>query len=106
MPDPESLEGIERYRFTLSCQATYLYMARAHYQFRSGTLDSEVWGAIRSQMGNFMNAPGMANYWRDHGWNFPPEFREFVDKEVMVGSDDGWSLAGTNMPTPKNPDPD
>ena len=103
VPNPESLEGMDRYRFTLACQGTYFYMAKAHYQFRSGTLDPEMWEAIRSQMSNFMNAPGMSSYWHNHGSNFPAEFRKFVENEVFVGADEGWSLAGTNMPTPKEP---
>jgi len=100
VPDPESLEGIEHYRFTLLCQSSYFYMAKAHYQFRSGTLEPEMWDAIHSQMANFMNAPGMALYWKNHGSNFPAEFRDYVEKEIMVGADEGWSLAGTKMPTP------
>ncbi len=59
VPDPDSLEGIEQYRFTLLCQSYYFYMAKAHYQFRSETLEPEMWQAIQSQMANFMNAPGM-----------------------------------------------
>ena len=81
-------------------------MAKAHYQFRSGTLDPEMWDAIRSQMVNFFNAPGMSEYWRNHGWNFPSQFKAYVEHEVMVGADKGWSLAGTGMPTPTRPDAD
>jgi len=103
VPDPESLEGIDHYRFTLMCQSIYFYMAKAHYQFRSGALEPEMWDAIHSQMANFMNAPGMAFYWKKHGWNFPAEFRAYVENEIMVGSDQGWSLAGTEMPTPGRP---
>lgn len=101
VPQPESLEGMDRYRFTLLCQRVFFYLAKAHYQFRSGTLETEMWEAIHSQLANFMNAPGMAQYWRNHGGNFPAAFRRYVDEEVLVGSDAGWSLAGTGMETPE-----
>ncbi|MEQ8694009.1 MAG: hypothetical protein RIC85_01615 [Gammaproteobacteria bacterium] len=100
VPDPESIEGIEKYRFTLLCQSYYFYLAKAHYQFRSGTLEPAIWDAIRSQMMNFMNAPGLSAYWEKHGWNFPAEFRAYVEQELKKGADEGWSLAGTNMRTP------
>jgi len=102
VPDPDAIEGVDRYRFTLLCQGAYFYMAKAHYQYRSGTLELEMWEAIHRQMANFMNAPGMAWYWKKHGWNFPREFKAYVEKEIMVGAEPGWSLAGTNMPTPGN----
>jgi hypothetical protein len=54
-------------------------------------------------MANFLHAPGMASYWKKHGWNFPTEFQAYVEKEIMVGADEGWSLAGTNMLTPSKP---
>lgn len=103
VPEPASLEGLERYRFTLMCQRTHFYFAKAHYQYRSGTLEPEMWAAIRSQMGNFMNSPGMSQYWEKHGWNYPEAFRTFMQEEILVGADAGWSLSGTGMPTPARP---
>ena len=105
VPDPESLEGLDYYRFTIICQSTYFYMARAHYQFRAGTIEPEMWETLHSQLTNIMNAPGMKTYWENHGWNFPANFREYIAHEVMTGADEGWSLAGTGMPTPgREPD--
>ena len=103
IPDPKSLEGLDLYRFTLVCQSTYFYMAKAHYQYRAGTLEPEIWATLHSQLANFMNTPGMARYWKQHGWNFPEQFRAYIEDEVMVGADAGWSLAGSDMPTPGKP---
>ena len=105
VPDPDSLSAFDRYRFTLICQSTYFYFAKTHYQYRSGTLEPEVWEAVHSQLTNFINSPGMAQYWKNHGHNFPKPFREYINDDVLVGADEGWSLAGTGMPTPKPPEP-
>jgi hypothetical protein len=96
-PNPQSLEGLSYYRFTLLAQSLVLYFANVFFQYRSGALDKEAWESICSQLTNTMNSPGMLDYWTKRGGNFPLAFREFMDTEVIGSGSETWRIAGTEQ---------
>ena len=96
LSDPESITGIEKYRFALFLQSSLQVYADAFYQNRIGTLDAFAWESIDAQMGNFLKVPAVRNYWESSGSNYPKPFAAYINDEVLVtGQEDGYRVHGT-----------
>ena len=94
--DPESITGIEKYRFALYLQSALQVYADAFYQNRIGTLDAFAWESIDAQMGNFLKVPAVRNYWESSGSNYPKPFVTYINSEVLVtDQEDGYRVHGT-----------
>lgn len=104
VPDARSVEGLDLYRFTLLIQSYILDYSNFYTHYKAGALDQQTFESLDSQMRNFCNAPGLKAYWERSGKNFPVEFRNYMNNEVMGNIDPSWGLPGAKPgDNPKNP---
>jgi hypothetical protein len=95
VPDPEMLDGQDSYRFSLMIQAYILEYSNFYMHYKAGALDKQTFESLDSQMRNFCNAPGLKAYWERSGNNYPAEFREYMNNEVLGNFDPNWALPGS-----------
>lgn len=94
VPAPETLEGVDAYRFSLQIQVYMLNYANFYFQYKSGAMDDDIFTSLDSQMRNFCNTPGLTAYWRKSGGNYPASFRKYIEESVLGNFDPLWSLPG------------
>ena len=92
IPNPESLEGLDAYRFSLQIQAYLLSYANFYFQYQAGAMDDDIFSSLDSQMKNFCNSPGITAYWKRSGGNYPASFRTYMEEWVLGDFDPKWSL--------------
>ena len=102
VPDPDAIDGQDSYRFTLLIQAYILQYSNFYLHYKAGSLDRQTFESLDSQMRNFCNAPGLKAYWKRSGNNYPEEFREYMNKEVLGNFDPDWALTGAQLKNPPN----
>lgn len=96
LPVAGTVEGLDQFRFSLTNQAMIQLDANAHYQRRIGALELETWDSIDAQLGNLLKAPGMRAYWETRGSNYPKEFANYINSDVMTSSQqESYRIAGT-----------
>ena len=96
IPQPGSVSGLEEYRFALLLQSSIQLYANAYYQHNIGALDANTWGSIDAQMGNFLKTPGAHAYWQRSGSNYPKDFENYLNNEVLTtAQQEGYRLHGT-----------
>jgi hypothetical protein len=95
VPNPDALSDFERYRFNLQIQSYLFNYSNCYLHYESGTLDEDIFSSIDSQMRNFCNSPGLSDYWRQSGGNFPEKFRNYMENSVLGNFDPLWSLPGS-----------
>jgi hypothetical protein len=54
-------------------------MEAAHYQYRRGRLDPEVWKGWEVVINSYLEGPGVRAYWEQRRDGFSPAFRSYVE---------------------------
>ena len=80
--DFESLEGIDRGRFSLLMARFTATMENYFYQHRQGTMDTEQWTRMLETLRFFMATPGGQHWWSGRPIRPDVAFERFVDEEV------------------------
>ena len=72
----------------------------AHYHFRRGELDEELWTASTAFYKAYFTTPGFQAYWKERKASFVPAFQEVVDQwtteEPPIKRPNEMSKAGIN----------
>ncbi len=80
--DFESLEGIDRGRFSLLMARFTATMENYFYQHRQGSMDTEQWTRMLETLRFFMATPGGQSWWSSRPIRPDIAFERFVDEEI------------------------
>ncbi len=87
MKNLEDLNEDERVRFSFMFVAPFRIFETLYFQREAGTVDSRLWEAEKRSMGFLLSGPGSQEWWRSNPLSFTPEFRQFVDSEILGKAD-------------------
>lgn len=83
MPRPSDLTPIQKGKFNAFCTVTLQNYQQTYYQIREGNYDQILfdgwWQVLRD---NFLS-PGFQLHWKQRKFILSPEFRNYVEKEIM-----------------------
>jgi len=79
---PDSLTASEGIRWRLLMTRTMRHFDTAFYQFRTGTMDPEIWAGIESSMIGWTATPGMKSWYRQHGDRLSSQLRTLLETKV------------------------
>jgi hypothetical protein len=83
MAEPDSLSDVQALQFESFWTAAFNAYQNIYFQTRSGAFDATLADGWWQQMRNYLEFPGMQRYWEKRNYVFAPEFREFVENQVM-----------------------
>ena len=81
--DYASLSEADRARFVATFMAFLSCSQDAFIKWSEGSLSSELWSGWELVMMNLVIPPGGQDFWRERGYLFGNEFRNYVENEVM-----------------------
>ena len=91
-----SNDGVEKFRFTSWMHMAMRSMENAYFQYHEGTLDQRNWNALCRQYLPILHSGFNKTYWKERGFMFSEDFKNFIDKELMSTSmPEGWSVPGS-----------
>ena len=73
----------EQVRFGFLFLAAFRIFETLYYQDRHGTGDPALWAAEGGTMAALLGGPGALQWWESNPLSFTPEFREYVEREVV-----------------------
>lgn len=79
----DNLQDGERFRYYLMVHDMFFAYQDAFLQMRSGVLEQRYWSAMLVTMKTIMGEPGPRAYWHTRMAWYAPEFRDFLEREVM-----------------------
>lgn len=80
--DPTRLTTAERDRFMQLCWRLFSTFEDAHYQYRNGALEEEVWASFAGIFMLYAKSPGMQLYWSKRRELYQPVFQDLIDSGV------------------------
>jgi hypothetical protein len=95
LQDLEALVSVERLRFYGYFHKFFRTYDNAHYQFRRGALEAEMFEGVTQTLVMVAAMPGVRAYWQDRKKWYNKKFQEYVDKEILSAEGQGYKLAGT-----------
>lgn len=85
---PDSLSESDWIRWHLMMTRIMRHFEAAHYQFRAGTMDEDIWSGIRDSMVSWMDHPGMLRWLQRHGQRVTPALYSLLLSELpKLGGD-------------------
>ena len=81
--DLGNLNEDELVRFGFMFMSPFRIFETLYFQFQRGTVDATLWDAEKRSMQFFLNQPGSLAWWRANPLSFTPEFRNFIESEVL-----------------------
>jgi hypothetical protein len=81
--DYASLSEQERTRFIATFMAFLSYSQNAFLKWRENLLASPLWMGWELVIMNLVCAPGGKTFWKDRGYMFGDEFRQYVENDLM-----------------------
>ena len=78
------LTADEQVRFTFFFLAAFRIFETLYYQNQRGTGDPALWAAELVTMAALLSGPGALEWWKSNPLSFTPEFRSFVDRDVVA----------------------
>jgi len=79
----DDLDEDERVRFGFMFLAPFRVFETLYFQREAGTVDPRLWEAEKRSMVFLLSGPGSQEWWRSNPLSFTPEFREFIDSEIL-----------------------
>jgi hypothetical protein len=73
-----------RFRVSFLFLGAFRIFETLYYQNQQGTGDRALWAAEVVTMKALLNGPGGLEWWGSNPLSFTPEFRAYVDHEVLV----------------------
>jgi hypothetical protein len=84
LKDYASLDDIEKARFIETMMAFVSFSQNAFYQWREKALSPWLWGGWELLVMNLLLAPGGKEFWKERGYVFGIEYRDYVEKVIMT----------------------
>jgi hypothetical protein len=84
LKDYSSLEEVEKARFIEAFMAFTSYSQNAFYQWREKSLSPWLWGGWELLVMNLLASPGGKEFWKERGYVFGNEYRDYVEKVIMT----------------------
>jgi hypothetical protein len=78
----DSIDPDEQGRATFMARAVFIGNDNAHYQYRQGYLDDEVWQAVKARMQSLMSNAGIRDWWQRDKHLFTASFQEYVNEII------------------------
>ena len=78
-----ALSEMEKARFVATFMAFLSYSQNAFIKWRENTLSEELWRGWELLMMNLVAAPGGQSFWRERGYLFGDQFRDYVENDIM-----------------------
>jgi hypothetical protein len=82
--DYSSLDEIEKARFISTFMAFISFSQNAFYQWREKALSAWLWEGWELLVMNCLAAPGGKAFWKERGYVFGKEYREYVEKVILT----------------------
>jgi len=82
--DYSSLDEIEKAQFIETFMAFISFSQNAFYQWREKALSSWLWDSWGLLIMNLLGAPGGKEFWKERGYVFGKEYRDYVEKVIMT----------------------
>jgi len=76
--DYNSLDRVERLRFSFAMSSYFRNMENLHLKFVTGAVDASVWSGWENRTFAFMLMPGTQDWWASHASAFSSSFRAFI----------------------------
>jgi len=83
LQDYLALNSTEKARFIDTFMAFLSYSQNAFYQWKQGSLPPQLWLGWESLIMNLVGTPGGKEFWRERGYTFGSEFRDYVVNVIM-----------------------
>lgn len=83
LKDYSSLSETDKARFVATFMAFLSYSQNAFFKWREHALSEELWSGWELLMMNLVSAPGGRSFWKERGYIFGEEFREYVENDIM-----------------------
>ena len=84
--DLNELTADEQVRFGFFFLAAFRIFETLYYQNKQGTGDPALWAAEGGTMVALLSGPGAMEWWESNPLSFTPEFRAYVEREVLNAS--------------------
>jgi hypothetical protein len=84
LKDYSSLDETEKAQFIETFMAFTSFSQNAFYQWREKALSSPLWVCWESLVINLLSSPGGKEFWKERGYIFGSEYREYVEKTIMT----------------------
>ena len=84
LKDYLSLDEIEKARFIETFMAFAAYSQNAFYQWRKKSLSPWLWVGWELLIMNLLVSPGGKEFWKERGYVFGNEYRDYVEKVIMT----------------------
>jgi hypothetical protein len=78
-----ALDSTEKARFIDTFMAFSSYSQNAFYQWKQGSLSPQLWLGWESLIMNLVGTPGGKEFWRERGYTFGSEYRDYVANVIM-----------------------
>ena len=82
--DYSSLDDGEKAQFIATFMAFMSFSQNAFYQWREKALSPWLWHGWELHVMNFLSAPGGKGFWKERGYVFGEEYRDYVEKVIMT----------------------
>jgi len=83
LKDYSSLSETDKARFVATFMAFLSYSQNAFIKWRERTLSEDLWRGWELLMMNLVAAPGGQSFWKERGYLFGPQFRDYVENDIM-----------------------
>jgi hypothetical protein len=79
--DIDALNPLERNQFAGLLSAMVRSLENIHYQYRTGSIDRELWVGWEFRLRGMVSAPGFQIWWSEQKGAFSPSFQALVDNQ-------------------------
>ena len=84
LKDYSSLSETEKAQFIEIFMAFISFSQNAYYQWREKALAPHLWVGWESLVMNLLCSPGGKEFWKERGYVFGNEYRDYVEKVIMT----------------------
>jgi hypothetical protein len=84
LKDYSSLDEVEKARFIETFMAFISFSQNAFYQWQEKALSPWLWAGWELLTMNLLAAPGGKEFWKERGYVFGHEYRDYVEKVIMT----------------------
>jgi len=84
MRNPDDLDELEHVQFSMLVMSLFRHYENLHYQFLSGSMDSDTWTGWKIRISSSINQTGPQKFWQQQKETFSPKFQRFIDDEASL----------------------